>query len=90
MIMLRAVLAAGAVLIGAIAAFLGGILVISAVTSGTIDFTYASDGKMVSESVSRAGDAARFWKLVFGLGVLPAGLGLISARWGWRSIKNRG
>lgn len=87
--LLRAGMAVAAVFFGAAAVFLGILLVFSAITSGTIHLSYGDDGKVVSESVARAADAARFWKLVFGLGILPAAIGAFMTRWGWRTVNRR-
>lgn len=87
--LLSAVVSAGAVFLGAIAAFLGAILVISALTTGTLHLTYGDDGKLITEVIARAADPARFWKLVTVLGVLPAIAGAFAARWGWRRIRTK-
>lgn len=84
--MFRAGLAVAAMLIGAIAAFLGVILTASAIKNGAISLSYNSGDSIISETVTRAGDAVRYWQLVVALGVAPAILGALSARWGWRAI----
>jgi hypothetical protein len=73
-------------LIGAIAAILGVILIWSALQTGSISLSYGSEENLVSEIVSRTADAARYWQLVAGLGIAPAVLGLLAAIWGWRAI----
>ena len=86
MAMLRAGLAIGSIIIGAIAAFLGVVLMVSALKSGSIQFSYSTGGDVVSETASRATDAVRYWRLVGLLGVAPAILGILAAWWGWRTI----
>lgn len=85
--MFRAGLAVAAMLIGAIAAFLGVILIASALQSGAISLSYGSGANAVSETVTRAGNASRYWQLVAALGIAPAIFGTLAARWGWRTIR---
>jgi hypothetical protein len=89
MSMFRAACAAAAMFIGGIAAFLGVVLMISALKTGSIALTYSAGAQTISETASRVTDAARYWRLFVGLGVAPALLGLIAARWGWRAINRR-
>ncbi|MEQ1653206.1 MAG: hypothetical protein ABL897_12015 [Hyphomicrobium sp.] len=86
MTMFRAVLAVAMMFIGAIAAFLGVVLLLSALQSGSIQLSYGSGADAVTETASRATDAARYWRLVGALGIAPAVLGTFAARWGWRTI----
>jgi mannose/fructose/N-acetylgalactosamine-specific phosphotransferase system component IID len=86
MAMLRAGLAVAAMFIGAIAALLGVIVVLSALNTGAVQFSYGHGADSVSETVSRATDAARYWRLVTALGFAPAVIGALAARWGWRTI----
>lgn len=82
----RAGLAVSAMLIGAIAAFLGVILTASALQTGAISLSYGNGDSAVSETITRAADAARYWQLLVALGLAPAILGALSAHWGWRAI----
>lgn len=84
--MLRAGFAVGAMFIGAIGAFLGAVMLASALKSGSIALSYGTGSTAVSETITRAGDAARYWQYVMGLGVLPLAGGILAARWGWRTI----
>jgi mannose/fructose/N-acetylgalactosamine-specific phosphotransferase system component IID len=86
MAMLRAGLAVAAMLIGAISVLLGVIVVLSALKTGAVQFSYGHGADAVSETVSRASDAARYWRLVTALGLAPAIVGALAARWGWRTI----
>lgn len=86
MTMFRAVLAVAMMFIGAVSAFLGVVLLISALQSGSIQLSYGAGAEAVTETASRATDAARYWRLVGSLGVAPALLGTLAARWGWRAI----
>ena len=87
MSMFRAGLAAAAVFIGAIAALLGLVLLISALGSGTIAISYGAGADAVAETVSRAGDTARYWRLVAALGAGPLALGAAAAMWGSRQLR---
>lgn len=80
--MLRAGMAVAALLIGAIAAFLGVVVTASALRNGAISLTYGA----VSETVTLAADATRYWQFVVLLGIVPAVVGALAARWGWRAI----
>lgn len=82
----RAGFAVAAMLIGAIAAFLGVILTASALQTGAISLSYGNGAAAVSETITRAADAARYWQVLVALGIAPAILGSLAARWGWRSI----
>lgn len=84
--MLRAGLAVAAVLIGAVAALLGIILIVSALRTGSLNLSYGSGSGAVSETITRAADAGRFWQYVLAIGVVPAILGAGAARWGWRAM----
>ncbi len=85
--MLKAGLAVGAIVIGAIATFMGFTLIVTALTGDEITYTYGPPGEVVKETITRAADAARYWQLVGLLGVLPIVLGLIGVRWGWNTIR---
>ncbi len=86
MAMLRAGLAVAAMFIGGIAAFLGVVVALSALRSGSIQYSYGTGTEAVLETVTRAADAARYWQLFVTLCVVPAVLGTLAARWGWRAI----
>lgn len=84
--MLRAGMAVAALFIGAIATFLGIVVTASALSTGAISLSYGGGDGAVSETIARAQDAARYWQFVVLLGVMPAILGALAARWGWRAI----
>ena len=86
MSMFRAGLAVAALLIGAIAAFLGTVIIFSALKSGSIQFSYGLGAAAVTETASRATDAAQYWRLVAELGLAPAIVGALAVGWGWRTI----
>ena len=82
----RAGLAVLAMFIGGIAALLGTIMIVSALSTGAVQFSYGAGARAMTETVTQATDSARYWRLVTGLGFAPAILGAISAWWGWRAI----
>ena len=84
--MLHAGLAVAAMFIGAIGAFLGVVILISALQSGSIHLSYGTGAGAVTETVSRTGEAARYWQYLIALGAAPAVFGSLAARWGWRAI----
>ena len=84
MSLFKAALAVAFVFIGAIAAILGLVVVVSAIKTGAIILTY---GAATPETVSQATDPNRFWTLFAGLGVLPLVLGGLAARWGLATLK---
>ena len=87
MSMFRAGLAAAAVFIGAIAALLGVVMLVSALGSGTIALSYGAGADAVAETVSRASDPGRFWRLIAALGAGPLVLGTAAAMWGSRQLR---
>lgn len=66
---------AGLAFFGAVAVFLGSMVMLSSLQAGEIAWTYTVSGRDVSDSVKRAADAGRFWRLFGQMGVLPAVLG---------------
>jgi hypothetical protein len=87
MTMFRAGLAAAAVFIGAIAALLGVVILVSALGSGTLSLSYGAGAAAVTETVSQSGNPDRFWRLVAALGAAPAALGAAAALWGLRQLR---
>ncbi len=87
MTMFKAGLAAAAVFIGAIAALLGVVMLVSALGSGTIAMSYGAGAGAVSETVSQSTDPDRFWRLVAALGAAPAVIGAAAVVWGMRQLR---
>jgi hypothetical protein len=87
MTMFRAALAVAMVFIGGIAAFLGGIVLASALSTGSIILNYGTGSRATKEVVSRAADPARFNEFALMLGAAPLVLGGLAAWWGWRSLR---
>ena len=87
--MLRAGMAVAAMFIGGIAAFLAAVIAFSAFKSGSLQISYGTGADAVSETIALASDTARFWKWFIILSVVPGVLGVLGARWGWRTINHR-
>lgn len=87
MTMFRAALAVAMVFIGGIAAFLGGIVLASALSTGAIILNYGTGSRATTEVVSRAADPSRFNEFALMLGAAPLVLGGLAAWWGWRTIR---
>lgn len=87
MTMFRAVLAVAMVIIGGIAAFLGGIVLGSALRTGSIILNYGAGERATSEVVSRTADPSRFNELALMLGAGPLVLGVLAVWWGWRTLR---
>ena len=68
----------------AVAMFIGVVVMITSLQNGAITWSYTSSGKGITETISRAADAARFWKLFATMGIVPLVLGAIAM---WFSVR---
>lgn len=73
-----------AAFLAAVAIFLGLVVMLTSLQSGSVMLSYTSDGRAVSETITRATDAGRFWKLFTTMGVLPATIGAVAL---WYCVK---
>ena len=87
---LKAGFAAAAVIIGAIGALFGLVLLVSALKSGTVQISYGTGADLKTDIFERATNAASYWRTVAALGIAPLVVGVLAARWGWRTIKGGG
>lgn len=87
MAMLKVVFFAGLVLLGAVAVFLGSVFLLSVGFEGPISISYLQKGQSVIETVHRADDPARFWRLYATMGLAPLLLGAVAAVLGVRALK---
>lgn len=87
MTMWQAGMAVAMVLIGGIAALLGGVVLLSSLSSGSIALSYGAGSTAVAETVTHAGDPSRFMYLVALLGGAPFVLGGLAAWWGMRRLR---
>lgn len=87
MTMFRAGMAVAMVFIGGIAAFLGAVVLFSALSTGTLTLNYGAGARATTEVLSRVADPSRFMQMAILLGAGPMVLGSLAAWWGWRTIK---
>ncbi len=85
--LLRIVVLAGVVVLGAVGVFLGLVVMLTSWQAGTIALSYVQDGKTVSDTVSRVADGARFWRLFLAMGAAPAVIGLAAMLLGVRALR---
>lgn len=71
----KQILLCAAALLSAVANFLGIVIVLTSLQNGSISSSYAIGGSDVDETVTRTGDAARFWRLLAAMGIAPAAIG---------------
>lgn len=87
MTIFKAGLAAAAVFIGAVAALLGAVVLLSSLGSGTIAISYGTGATAAAETIARTTNPERFWMLLGTLGLAPLVLGILAAVWGGRTLR---
>ena len=70
--------------LAAVGMFIGAVTLITSLQHGAISLSYVVAGKPVEETVSRAADNARFWRLMLSLAGLPLALGATAL---WYSVR---
>lgn len=85
--LLRTGFFAGLAFFGAVGLFLGAVVLLSSFQSGEIAWSYTVNGRAVTESVARAADPGRFWRLLGQMGLLPAALGSAALWYGVRRLR---
>ena len=73
--------------IGAVALFMGGVVMLTSWQNGAIMMSYTVDGQAVSETINRATDSSRFWRIYTLLGIVPAALGAAALAYGVRHLR---
>ncbi len=86
MTMLRAALAVGMIIFGMVAAFLGAVVLFSALRTGGITVRYGAGADAVTRVLTYAAEPTPFLQFTGLLGLAPLLAGLIMARWGFRAI----
>ena len=87
--LIRVVLLGGMAFLGAVALFLGGVVMLTSWQSGTITLSYTAAGNGVTETVTRTVDAGRFWRMYGTLGIAPAVLGAATMLICVRALRRR-
>lgn len=88
MTIFRAGMAVAMVFIGGIAAFLGAVVLSSALSTGTLTLNYGAGAHATTEALTRAADPTRFMQMTLLLGAVPLVFGALAAWWGWRTLKH--
>ena len=83
----RMALLGGVVFLGAVGVFLGVVVMLTSWQNGAITWSYTDAGRDVTQTVTRAADAARYWRLYGTMGVLPAVLGAAAVLFGLRALR---
>lgn len=80
----RAAMMVAVIVFGAIAALLGFVVLVVGLPAGSLTLSFVS-GAM--ETVTRAGDPERFWRLMLALGAAPLLIGAGMVKFGMRRIR---
>ena len=85
--LMRVALLGGVVFLGAVGLFLGGVVMLTSWQNGAITLSWTDAGRDVTQTVTRAGDAARFWRLYGTMGLAPAVLGAAAMIFGIGALR---
>lgn len=61
--------------LAAVGVFIGAVMILTSLQHGAVSLSYTVDGRAVTETVTRAGDSARFWRLLTMMGFAPVVIG---------------
>ncbi|MGE0052862.1 MAG: hypothetical protein AB7S74_01520 [Hyphomicrobium sp.] len=87
MTMLRAGFTVAMIIFGLASALLGGVVLFSALRTGSITVSYGSGADAVKQVLTYAGERTRFLQFAGLLGLMPFLIGLVLARMGFRAIR---
>jgi hypothetical protein len=73
---------------GAIAAFMGIVVLINSLSTGRVSLSFEENGKTVTSRVSKSEDAQTYWRSLGFAGGLPAAIGLGAVWWGRRMLRS--
>jgi hypothetical protein len=73
---------------GAVAAFMGFVVLINSASTGRVSYSYVADNKPVTRTITKNEDADAYWRTLGLAGGLPALLG-IGAMWFGRRMLHR-
>ena len=75
------------VFIGVCLAVVGAAILLGAITTGSIAYSYGTGADTVSQTVALASDPQRYWKMLAVMCGAPIVFGSAAAIWGWRLLK---
>lgn len=75
------------VFIGVCLALLGAAILLGAITTGSIAYSYGTGADTVSQTVTLASDPGRYWKMLAVMCGAPIVFGSAAAVWGWHRLK---
>jgi hypothetical protein len=84
--LVRLIVPLGLVVLGAVAAYMGLVVLATSLGTGEISIGSGKAGETVVRTTRRAEDAGGYWLRVAGLGLAPAALGIACAIFGWRRL----
>ncbi len=85
--LLKMALPIGLIVFGAIAAFMGFVVLVSALRAGELTYIYGPEGAPKTERVTQAQDPDAFWRSVGLMGGLPLLLGGAAVWYGRRMMR---
>lgn len=88
MALFKIVFFAALALFAGVGIFIGGVTMLTSLQNSMISMTYTSNGKAMAETVTRAADSARFWRLFLTLGALPVVLGAVAMWYAIRKLRS--
>ncbi len=78
--MMKLAFLAAVAFLSAIAIFMGVVFILTSLKLGSITLSYGTGTNAVTETISRASDASRYWRLITMMGLLPM-IGGAAALW---------
>lgn len=82
----RLIVPLGLVVLGAVAAYMGLVVIATSLGTGEISIGSGKAGQTVFTTTRRADDPGGYWLRVAGLGLAPAVLGIGCTVFGWRRL----
>ncbi len=73
---------------GAIAAFMGIVVLINSLSTGQVSYSYEDNGLPVTRTISKSEEVSVYWRTLGFAGGLPAALGLGAVWWGRRMMRS--
>lgn len=73
--------------LGGVAVFVGAVMMLVSLQTDAISIGYTVNGKPISETITRAADSARYWRLFVLMGALPFFGGGAALWWSVRRLR---